>query len=391
VIVSIVGQSLIFYLLRKKDTIFKISRTKPIFAIQILLILAVTINGILFSLLIVQILEVNAYNTDIFKIIIFTNYFVSLISLSFLIQHLFSWVKRAKNLVMIVYLVSFSVFILNEISSILILYFQFDNRAAKISFISNPWDSISLKILTYTDIYKLTSIASFSISWIATCLLLYHYSRKIGKWKFWLLAGLPLIYYVGNIDLIRSVIFGYIVSINPSALLTLQFFLGGAKQIGGFFFALVFIIISMKVDGEKLKYYLLISATGIMLLFSSNQISLVQVIPYPPFGLVTISLLSISSFLVLVGLRNLASSMAFDKKMLENARKIVREKASTFLYDIGSAEWQKEMDRTIPLIIDRNSQQMEDSSVPTSLSADEVRSYIDEISKELMKVQGRKD
>ena len=178
---------------------------------------------------------------------------------------------------------------------------------------------------------QITSIISFSITWVGTCLLMYYYSRKIGRWKFWLLAGLPLIYYMGNIDIIRLAVFNYVLVSSPYSLLIVQIVLGGAKQIGGFFFALAFIIISMKIDGEKLKYYLLICATGVMLLFSSNQISLVQVIPYPPFGLITISLLAISSFLILVGLLSIASSMAYDKTLLENARKIVREKASTFL------------------------------------------------------------
>lgn len=178
-------------------------------------------------------------------------------------------------------------------------------------------------------------------------LLMYHYSQKISKKKFWLLASLPLIYYVGNIDLIRSSIFNYLLVTNPNWLWLMQIFLGGAKQVGGFFFALAFIILSRNVHSQKLKYYLAISATGMMLLFSSNQISLIQVIPYPPFGLNTISLISISSFLILLGLYNLAYSMAHDKKLLDNVRQIVKEKSSKFLYDIGSSQWQTDIDNTI--------------------------------------------
>ena len=267
------------------------------------------------------------------------------------------------------------------VSSVLTVHLY--DSPLKISFVSNPWDSTSLRLSSFTDIYKISSVISFSLTWIGTCLLIYHYSRKIGKWKFWFLACLPLIYYVGNIDIIRSIIFNYVLSSSPHSLLLSQYILGGAKQTGGFFFAIAFIVISRKVTGEKLKYYLLISATGVMLLFSSNQISLVQVIPYPPFGLVTISLLSISSFLILVGLHSLASSMAFDKKLLENARKIVKEKASTFLYDIGSAQWQKEMDRTLRTIMHNESNQMDDVSVPTSLTEEEVKSYMYEVSEEL--------
>jgi hypothetical protein len=211
---------------------------------------------------------------------------------------------------------------------------------------------------------------------------MYHYSGKIGKRKFWLLASLPLIYYVGNIDLIRSSIFNYLIFSSPYLLWIMQILLGGAKQVGGFFFALAFIIISKNVNSQKLKYYLAISATGMMLLFSSNQISLIQIIPYPPFGLTTISLISISSFLILTGLYNLAYSMAHDKKLLENARQVAKEKTSKFLYDIGSSEWQKDIDKTITTIMSSRSFE-DDVEVPTSLTKEEIKSYIDEVSKEI--------
>ena len=170
----------------------------------------------------------------------------------------------------------------------------------------------------------------------------------------------------------------------------MQIFLGGTKQVGGFFFALAFIILSRNVQSQKLKYYLVISAIGMMLLFSSNQISLIQVIPYPPFGLNTISLVSISSFLILLGLYNLAFSMAHDKKLLDNVRQIVKEKSSKFLYDIGSSQWQTDIDKTINTIM--HSRSMEDSeSAPTSLTRDEIRSYIDTVTNELKRDKLRLD
>jgi hypothetical protein len=169
----------------------------------------------------------------------------------------------------------------------------------------------------------------------------------------------------------------------------LQILLGAVKQVGGFFFALAFIILSRNVDSQKLKYYLLVSAVGMMLLFSSNQIALIQIIPYPPFGLTTISLISISSFLTLTGLFSIAYSMAHDKKLLENARRIVKEKASRFLYDIGSSQWQKDIDSTVTAIM--NSQSIDEfETVPTSLTKDELKGYIDEVTKEVTKESNRK-
>jgi hypothetical protein len=386
VLISIASQALIFYSIRKTYTSFNIKITKSSLTFQILLIVSICANITLFSYLIIQMIHQRAYDSGIFKSIIFSSYSLSLIYIGFLIQYLLSWYKTKHSIIMLLYCLAFSVYLINEVCSILILTIQLEGRPEKISFVPNPWDSTSLRISSFTDFYKMSSIISFSITWLATSLLVYHYSRKIGKRKFWLLASLPLIYYLGNIDLIRSSIFNYLIFSSPYLLSVMQILLGGAKQVGGFFFALAFITISKNVDSQKLKYYLAISATGMMLLFSSNQISLIQIIPYPPFGLVTISLITISSFLVLIGLHSLAYSMAHDKQLLENARKIVKEKVSKFLYDIGSAQWQKDIDNTITTIMSSRSND-DDYDVPPSLTEEEMKSYVDEVLKELKRAR----
>ncbi len=282
---------------------------------------------------------------------------------------------------MFLYCLGFTIFVMNEMCSILILNIQLEGRPQKISFVSNPWDLTSLRISSFSDFYKFSSILSFTITWLATSLLMYHYSKKIGKRKFWLLVSLPLMYYAGNIDIIRTSIFSYFIFSSPYLVWILQMLLGGVKQVGGFFFALVFIILARNVESQKLKFYLAISATGMMLLFSSNQISLIQIIPYPPFGLTTISLLSISSFLILTGLVGLAYSIAHDKKLLESVRNVVKEKASRFLYDIGSSQWQKDIDSTVTTIM--SSRLIGDyENVPTSLTEEEIKRYIVDISEE---------
>jgi hypothetical protein len=306
-----------------------------------------------------------------------------------LIIYLLTWYKKNHGIVMLLYVLAFSAYLINGIIGIIILDIQLEGRSQKISFVANPWDNTSLRVLSLTDFYKMTSIVSFTVAWLGTCLLLYHYSSKIGRLKFWILVALPLVYYLGNIDLIRSALFSYIVSSSPYLLSITQIVLGAPKQAGGFFFAISFIMISRNVDSQKLKYYLMSTAVGMMLLFSSNQLSLVQIIPYPPFGLVTISLMPISSFLLLIGLYSLAHSMAYDKRLLENARKMINQKASRFLYDIGSAQWQKEIDKTIPTIMNSKSNFVNEEYVPTSLTEGEVKEYINDLSKELKKTRDK--
>ncbi len=283
--ICIGGQVLIFYSIRKRNVSFKIKLTKYARIFQIIVILSICINIILFSYIISQLIYQKAYDTNILKAVVYSNYFFSLINIGILVHNFFSWFKKNRNIIMLLYCIAFSVYIINEICAMLIVNLQLEGRPEKASFIASPWDSTSLRISSFSNFYKLTSVISFTITWVATSLLMYHYSPKIAKRKFWLLASLPLIYYIGNIDLIRSSVFNYLLVYSPNWLWIMQIFLGATKQVGGFFFALAFIILSRNVQSQKLKYYLVISATGMILLLSSNQISLIQVIPYPPFGL----------------------------------------------------------------------------------------------------------
>ena len=390
VAIGLIGQSLIFYLIRKKIPSFKTKTTeKSLCAFQTLILFSILLSAFLFLYLIMLMAYQKAYYSDIFKSIVYSSYLFSSINMGLLIIYLLTWYKKNHGIVMLLYVLAFSAYLINGIVGIIILDIQLDGRSEKISFITNPWDKTSLRVSSLTDFYKMTSIFSFTVAWLGTCLLLYHYSNKMGRSKFCFMVALPLVYYLGNIDLVRSAIFSYIVSSSPYLIYITQIALGGAKQAGGFFFAISFIMISLNVDSQKLKYYLMSTAAGMMLLFSSNQISLVQIIPYPPFGLVTISLISISSFLLLIGLYSLAYSMAYDKRLLENARKMVNQKASRFLYDIGSAQWQKELDKTIPSIMNSNLSPVNEDNVPTSLTEEEVKDYINEISKEMKKARDK--
>ena len=386
-LICIGGQALIFYSIRKRNISFSIKLTQYSRVFQTLLILSICVNIILFTYIIMQMVYQRAYDTKIFKSIVFSNYFFSLINIGFLVRNFLSWYKKNGNTIMLLYCVAFSVYAINEICGIIIVNIQLEGRPEKVSFVSSPWDLTSLRISSFSDFYKLTLMISFGMTWIATSLLMYHYSRKISKRKFWLLASLPLIYYVGNIDLIRLSIFNYLLVTSPNFLWIMQVLLGGAKQVAGFFFALAFISLSRNVDSQKLKYYLAISTTGIMLLFSSNQISLIQVIPYPPFGLNTVSLISISSFLILLGFYGLAYSMAHDKKLLENVRKIVKETSSKFLYDIGSSQWQQDIDKTVNTIMRSKSIDSHNEVVPTSLTKEDIKSYVEEVANELKRTK----
>ena len=50
------------------------------------------------------------------------------------------------------------------------------------------------------------------------------------------------------------------------------------------------------------KQYMMISAYGMMLLFSSNQAAGLVLAPYPPFGLATVAFFGLASYLIFIGM-----------------------------------------------------------------------------------------
>ena len=74
------------------------------------------------------------------------------------------------------------------------------------------------------------------------------------------------------------------------------------RPIGGILFGIAFWTIARNIGNENIKYFMMLSAFGIMLLSISNVDTGIFMLPYPPFGLVTLSFLGISSYLLLVGI-----------------------------------------------------------------------------------------
>ena len=81
---------------------------------------------------------------------------------------------------------------------------------------------------------------------------------------------------------------------------------------------------------------LVITAIGFILLFVSDQAVTLIATPYPPFGLVSVSAVGLSSYLILVGLYYSAISLSNDV----NLRRTIREsvlRESKFLDSIGKS------------------------------------------------------
>jgi hypothetical protein len=245
-------------------------------------------------------------------------------------------------------------FLFTLITSSLSTFQELNGRPTNITPFPDPWDNFTSK--ADFDLYRYSFLVTFGLFWAATSFLLKSYYktyslRNVGKLKYWILVILPMVYYITAVDQISSPIQNQLYSMYPDFADVLLILWGISRQVGGFFFALTFLLMSKSAINTKLKYYLQVIAIGIMMLFSCVQIKTLLLLPYPPYGLITLSVLPISSFLVLVGLFYSAKVLSYDKKFLLELKKHVNKESNSFLNAIGSAEWNKNLESTVKNVL----------------------------------------
>jgi hypothetical protein len=161
--------------------------------------------------------------------------------------------------------------------------------------------------------------------------------------------------------------------------------ISGSKPAGGVLFGIAFWSIARSVKRSAVRDYMFISAYGIMLLFTSNQAAVLITAPYPPFGLVTISFMGLSSYLILVGVYSSAISVAQDVNLRKSIRKTV-EQHSNLLDNIGTSQMEQEIHRRVIKITKEKLNEMtEETGVQSSVTEDEMKQYMDNVLKEIKK------
>jgi uncharacterized membrane protein len=222
------------------------------------------------------------------------------------------------------------------------------------------------------------------VMWIATILLLRHHSKKLGVVKYWILVIIPFVYFLSQfqplfLDLLSDYRSSNLIVFN--ILYTLFFSL--SKPIGGILFGIAFWIIARSVRYSGVSDYLMIAGYGVLLFFTSNQATVLINLPYPPFGMATISFVGLSSYLLFVGIYGSAVSVAEDSNLRKSIRKLA-VKESKLLDSIGEAQMEQEIQKRVIALSKVTERIMtEQTGVETSLSEEDAKEYIHEVLAEL--------
>jgi hypothetical protein len=345
------------------------------------------IQIIVFLILFFEMFYYNYYEKIlIITIAIITHGTACFLLLSLAIKFL-SWFKTKKDLRIFLYFASMSIIASNLIFAALYTSLVVNEQSSKVrEFVGGSIFVKNVKFDSYKNLYILSSILSFTFIWITTALLMKNYKEKLWHTvRYWSLLSIPLAYFLFNYFydiIIGTILDGLSINNAISIALYLTIFLSLSKPIGGLTFGFLFWRLSTYLRYEKnLQTYMILSGIGIMLLFTTNQITMQTLSPFPPFGLSTVSVLVISAFLLVIGIYNSASLVSLNA----NLRKIIYEHAmdSKLIGLISSAEYEGELEKTVQSIFDDKRITQMEQDYPIDLDESQIKDQLDFIVNEL--------
>ena len=368
----------------KRHQLKKAINVNLFYRISLISLLVITT---LMGLLILQQFYNNYYKTLIPIFIIILSYGTAVFFIIVLSMLFFTWYKSNHNWIVFLYFISMIFIAFNLSMTAIITVVKLMDRPDEIrEFVGGTVDISVGKYVFLDDIYKVSSIMSFSSLWITTALLMNYYREKlINVIVYWILLSIPLLYFVVNY--IYQFIFANILipylTIDPITVsIILTAFLSLSKPIGGLTFAVAFWNISKNVSYEKnIKAYMIISGWGLFLIFGANQALVQTLAPYPPFGLVTTSVLIIAALLMLLGIYNSAA--------LVSANEILRKSIYTHAFEsrllglIGKAEMENEIEKIVNRLTQHRNGMKEKDNIPIELDEKELKKYIDFVIREI--------
>jgi hypothetical protein len=344
-------------------------------------LVTIFVLAVLVGLLMFEQFYFKYYQTMINILIITTSYGTSAIMITWLALLFLYWFKSSRDLVVLLYFVSMCLISFNLIVTLLYVDAKLtDNQYLVGEYVGSSGDVSGGSHPFLNSLFRISSLVSFFSIWMTTAILMNSYREKlIRSVMYWTILVLPLIYFIITYFYqftLSPLLFSYFqkdpltVSIVVSAILTLS------KPIGGLLFAISFWNMSKIIGYEKrMRLSMAIAGWGIFFIFSANQAATQIVVPYPPFGIATVTILNMASFLLLIGIFNSATLVSANN----NLRIFIHKQALKLLNPIGEAKMAKEVQKAVMKI----SKDMESSNISREetfeFDQEELEKYLNDV------------
>jgi hypothetical protein len=382
VIVTTIGQLLILGHIRRIVSEI-LSRSKNISNLQAGISTMQWFQISVIAFVVGEVILVGNYHTLSLSIVTSVSYALAIGVLILLCIRFFVWAKENKSFILILYGVASLGLAVMSLSAVLLMDYLILTKPSQVNS-SSPviypsFDTGSIEN-SLSDFYVVADIISFILVWSGSALILKHYSKKLGALRYWIIVGLPLIYFSSNFyDLIPG--FEFFDDFSLIVITTLN------SSAGGILFGIVFWIASRGIgENSAVKDYLKVCAFGFILWFTCNQASLIAA-SYPPFGIAAVSTMGIAAYLIFIGLFCSAVSISQDDLVRRSVLKSTTRELK-LVGDIGYSQMYSDIKKRIVVAEKANLDKMvDDTGISSSLTQDDIESYMKQVIDE---VKGKK-
>ena len=332
------------------------------------------------ALVIIQLVTTSQYSVVMLIAAITMSYSLGAGMMIMLARHFFSWFRTNKDLLMLLYGISTTTIVVHLVFSLSFVdYVLSDLAPGRTPFSGQPFFPAGSLKFVLGNIYNTTSIIAFVSTWSATALLLYNYSRSLGKMRYWILVSLPLVYFLSQFPTFFLNVFDVLLKADPLFYGTFFILLFSiSKPAGGVLFGIAFWDAARRLPHTAaVREYLIISAYGLVLLFTADQATSLFNPSYPPFGLATVSFVGLSSYLVFNGI----FYSAVDTRIRRDIRRFAKEQ-SKLLDSIRSAQSDKEINAKLSQIMKYHDNIAKNMPIPHVMDENEAWNYLYEVLKE---------
>jgi hypothetical protein len=349
---------------------------------------------VMLLILIIESIILSGYHLFILKIILILSYSYAIVVLGFLCKMFLSWLNSSKNLTILLYTLISITFLLNVFVSIVYVMNELTESTNDQPFVvARNYQSFVLHIQSTDTIlqysYVVSSITLFIVIWISIVFFLKTYSNRIGRIVYTLIIGLPLLFFL--IQYLSPFISSFVDlrQIDPIEYFAIDSILGSLGQpLSAILIGLSFIRLSKKVDESSIKDYMVIAGIGLVIVFTANHAELMTSASLPPFGILSNSLIGISSYLFFIGISTSAIILSNDKQLRAKIRASM-ESDTRFLIKIASAETERMLlNRALKLSKQIAVDESNEFGVTSTLNEEDLRIYVKEVLQQIRNKSG---
>jgi hypothetical protein len=311
----------------------------------------VLIAILIFSML--QVIFSYGYSRDLILITTWLSVGLASFQMAILTSRLISWLRNNMDYMVLAYSFTTCAIFVNLLFMLIYITYEVNDDPVFIGSTRNSLVSFTSNTSMFSQGYSISSIASFIFVWVSSALLLRHYSKKIGRLKLWIILAIPLVYFVAQfqyqiLEYLYEVRISYPVVFN----IVYTFIINASKPIGGILAGVALWGVARKIEQANVRNYLILAAYGVMILLSSTQAIRILSSPYPPFGITTITFMSLGSYSMLLGLYFSAIYVSQDTKLRQTiSRSSDLSEQTKFLKNIRRSQMESEIQKNVRLMI----------------------------------------